>query len=170
MRLLLFLWSGPVARTCFDLPLHLQTAVKRACCMLRQDWKSTQYIFAFCPSVVKRLLMPDFYRLASEDEDICFLSGRYICSCQQCCQKKKKKAFDLMLIQLNSCVLLIRPHMIGWQVSLSNLITGCSDELLLYSFHVQHADICSSKWFNYWNVWAMIHFGCLPWSHAVSAS
>lgn len=63
----------------------------------------------FCSgNLVKLDLLPH----ASVDKEVCFLSGQYICSCQQVGQQI---AFHLTLIQLNIFGLSIQPPVIGYQ-------------------------------------------------------
>ncbi len=114
--LLLFLRSGPVARTwlcfqCFDLPLHLPTEKGwlAARCM-SADWnrKYTLYIL-LCVLMWWKL---DLLLHASVDKEVCFLSGWYICSCQQGGQEI---AFDLTVIRLNMFGHSVWPPMISYQ-------------------------------------------------------
>lgn len=65
------------------------------------------------------LLKPDLLPHASVDKEVCFLSGQYICSCQQAGQQV---AFDLMLTQMNISGHSIQPPAIGYQCLSSVLL------------------------------------------------
>lgn len=82
----------------------------------------------FCCFCRGNLVKLDLLPHASVDKEVCFMSGQYICSCQQLSQQI---AFHLMLIQLNIFGLSIEPPVIGYQclssapVWSSHLMSGC---------------------------------------------
>lgn len=143
----LFLWllvllrSGPVARTwlcfqCFDLPLHSPTengwlAARSMMTGLKQ--KIYTVCFASLSFCGESLLKPDLLPHASVDKEVCFLSGQYICSCQQAGQQL---TFDLTLIQRNIFGHSIQPPVIGYQ---------CLSSVLVWSLHFLISVLCVTR-------------------------
>lgn len=97
------------------------------------ETENIHFVFCSLSFCGESLLKPDLLPHASVHKEVCFLSGQYICSCQQAGQQL---TFDLTLIQRNVFGHSIQPPVIGYQ---------CLSSMLVWSLHFLISVLCITR-------------------------